>query len=141
MYNYMQLLYIISSYCIMFPNDCFPSVYQKLNSTFLSSDKMVSQIIAPGIHLYCFLFPYLVTQIHMHTQNVISCRSGCRCFFCSILLTVCQLNFKCRTGASDFILLISCFVFLGSIQGRKILWNLKLLDKEGNNSMGFSQTG
>jgi len=35
---------------------------------------------------------------------------------------------------SDFIPLIGCFVFLGSVEGRKIL---KLLDKERNNSMGF----
>lgn len=42
---------------------------------------------------------------------------------------------------SDFILLISCFVFLGSVQGGEILWNLKLLDKKRNNSMVFSQMG
>jgi len=42
---------------------------------------------------------------------------------------------------SDSILLISCFVFIGFVQGGKILWNLKLLDKERNNSTGFSQTG
>lgn len=49
-----------------------------------------------------------------------------------------NLDLCCVSG---LVLLISCFVFLGSIHEGKTLWNIKFLDKGRNNNMGFSYTG